>query len=53
MLSRHYFQEGFLVFRTVGARQDLQRACRLLYQAETLLAFDAQGMVFFLIIRAI
>ena len=45
LLSRHYMQEGFLVFRTVGARQDLQSACHLLYQAQTLLAFDAQGMV--------
>ena len=47
LLSRHYMQEGFLVFRTVGARQDLQSACHLLYQAQTLLAFDAQGMVDF------
>lgn len=47
LLSRHYMQEGFLVFRTVGARQDLQSACHLLYQAQTLLAFDAQGMVNF------
>ncbi len=45
MLSRHYVQTGFLIFRTVGARADLQKACHLLYLAQTLLAFNAQAMV--------
>ena len=45
LLSRHYWQSGFLVFRTVGARQDLQNACRLLFLSQTLLSFGAQAMV--------